>query len=532
MAKLPVPISTPKLPDTIFTAASQGATAAAANAQLADKAVQFGAALEQRRTQREISQMNAEFAKAQAELTVQWQETLRTADPNDPEVASRFRNEVVQPRIESLQDFANTSEGKAYYQRASAGLGAGFLVTTEAGQASLEETAAVQNWEVSLNQMGDAVAADPASFDSTLAMIDIQVEGLVQANGLSREKALVLQTEARTQTALNAATGLIRQNPEQAKVMIESGLYSEYISGSQKNTLLGMADTQLRAQEAARKAALEEAAERSQVAIMKAAINEDGSINAAALPGLQGEILRDPTLAQDPAALRATINFLDQLVEDENSGNPAKTDPAVFDGFMARAALPPGDPRRPRREEVLMRVGDGLSKDDARFIINDMIGEKGSDREVVGNDLRNDSMRNARTILTGSANLEFVEDPGKVLNYNRFQHFARVMEVKLRDDGLSPTEIWAPDGPIMGQLNRFNKRLSLDEQNEIMATALSGGPDLGPEPVITSDPLRFDTGRNRVNAGALRDGPTPTTVFGKPIKDATVSDMDRWLKEN
>ena len=92
MPTLPTPVSRPKLPEQIYTAASQGAAAARANQDLARSITGLGEALIQRQTRREITQRNAEYAKAQAELTVQWQETLRTADPNDPEVANRFRS--------------------------------------------------------------------------------------------------------------------------------------------------------------------------------------------------------------------------------------------------------------------------------------------------------------------------------------------------------------------------------------------------------------------------------------------------------
>ena len=93
MPKLPVPVSNPQLPQQVYTAEIQGATVARANQDLARSVTGLGEALIQRQTQREVSKLNAEFAKAQAELTVEWQETLRTADPTDPEVANRFRQE-------------------------------------------------------------------------------------------------------------------------------------------------------------------------------------------------------------------------------------------------------------------------------------------------------------------------------------------------------------------------------------------------------------------------------------------------------
>lgn len=78
MPKLPTPVSDPKLPQPIFTAASQGATVANANAGLAQDIQQFGGVLHQRQVQSEISALTADMATAQAELALEWEETLRT----------------------------------------------------------------------------------------------------------------------------------------------------------------------------------------------------------------------------------------------------------------------------------------------------------------------------------------------------------------------------------------------------------------------------------------------------------------------
>lgn len=527
MPRLPTPRSEPKLPEQIFTPESQGAAVARAKGEFAEAVqrggVQVGQALRQRQSQREISRLNAEFAKSQAALTVEWQETLRTADPNDEAVAETFRENVVKPRIEAMREFANTRESRAYFDRAAAGLGAGFLTTTEAGQRSLRETAAVQNFDTMLNQMGDAVTLDPLSFEHVEGMVDLQLEGLIQSEGLSREKALVLKSQAQTNLAFGAAQGLIQQDPEMGREAVETGRFSEFIDAQQKQRLLAFADSQEAAQEAAVKKAREEAARVAQVEVMREAVNDDGTINAEDLPRLQGQLLRNPNLTNDPASLRATLNFLDQLADDETSGAPAKTDPAVFQEFIRRSALPPGDPNRPTRNEVLMTTGNGLSKDDARFIANDIVGERGSEREEVANALRNDSLRNAAAILTGSATLEFVEDPGKIENLNRFQNFARLRELQLRAEGKSPAEIWAPDGPIMGQLPNFNRRLSLQEQ----AAQFGAEPVTpGPEPVLTTDPTAFDVPQ----PGA---GPRMGDTFeGKALKELSPAEMQKWLEAN
>lgn len=368
MPSLPTPSSNPKLPEQVYTADSQGAAVARGNQELARSVTGVGEALIQRTTQREISALNAEFAKAQAELTVEWQDTLSKADPNDPEVASRFRKERVDSRLNELKGKASTREAKDYYTRLSSGLGANFLVTTEAGMSKLEETAAVQSWQTQLNQMGDALSADPLSFDTTLPIIDMQLEGLVQSRGLSREQALRLRTDALESAAIAAATGRIEQNVDEGVAYIESGGYSEYISPQQKNSLLLYGNSLKASQEAAAKRARAELADATAIEYMKAATNPDGSINAAAIPQLQARLFRDGAVSGDRETTFATWGMLNRLVDEGSAGKVNV--PAVQAEVLRRASLPPGDPDRITMEEAQNGVGRGY---DFSFLNNQIV---------------------------------------------------------------------------------------------------------------------------------------------------------------
>src|SRR4051794_3883154 len=46
---------------------------------------------------REIASGAATFARMQANLTEQWNDIAKNADPNDPSIAKKFREEVVEP---------------------------------------------------------------------------------------------------------------------------------------------------------------------------------------------------------------------------------------------------------------------------------------------------------------------------------------------------------------------------------------------------------------------------------------------------
>lgn len=340
MPPIPVPRSNPALPQTIFSGDQFGALEARADQEIAQAGRNLGQALENRQTQREVSKLNAEFAKAQADLTVSWQEALRTADPNDDGLAARFQQEQVGKRLEQLKGLANTREAKDYYTRLSSGLGANFQVQTAAGQAGLAERAAVANWQTTKNQFSDALTADPYSFDTTLATVDIALDGLVAANGLSTEKRLVLEQDAKGDLAMAAARARIERDPDEGVAFVESGGYSEYLDASQKAQLAAYGRSFKNAQEAARKEELNAAVAERRTYYVRSLIDpKTGSVNKRAVPALMRELARDPILntGEGAAEQQTLFNVLKQELDSGRDASKTAGQDRNFGAFMKRA---------------------------------------------------------------------------------------------------------------------------------------------------------------------------------------------------
>ena len=509
MPRLPTPASDPRLPQQVFTADSQGAAVARANAEIGEAGVRLGAAIQERQTQKEISRMSAEFAKRQAELTNEWQERLRTAQPDEiDDVASEFMQNRVQATVEELRSIANTGESQRFFERAAAGFGATFTTTTAAGARQLAETQAVADFETSLNQFGDALTADPSTFESTLATADILTEGLVQSNGLDRARAIRLQSEARNSLAMAAARGRIDADAAAGREAVEAGTYSEFISGQEKQQLLRYADAAERAQSAARKQALQQAADERASQYLAQAVSADGKVNAQLLPQLVGSVVRDPALAGDPAQQRTVFNMLRTLADDEDNGRTQRTDPALFDALNDRVLLPRGSAGRPTRDEIYSQVGSGLKVSDANYLISRLDGA-GSPAEDAFNLQQRTAFRAALTVITGKGNADLIEDPVAALNYASFVNFANAEVQRLKDAGESPTDIFAPDGPILGRVLEFKREISVAEQ----VRALNPNPENRPD----FDVLSVDDGQ-----------PDP---FAAPDRtDASFDDMEKFLQ--
>ena len=87
--------------------ASIGRSAASAIRDVGDVAVKYA-------EHREISQGAATAATTLSNLDAKWNEMIKTADPNDPSVAAKFREEVLEPTLEKLGSAPMTEGGQKF----------------------------------------------------------------------------------------------------------------------------------------------------------------------------------------------------------------------------------------------------------------------------------------------------------------------------------------------------------------------------------------------------------------------------------
>jgi DNA-binding transcriptional MerR regulator len=318
MPRIPQTRSNPQLPRKIFSAQTEGAAIGAAFEDVGGELEQIGGLLQKRQEQREIATLNAEFARKRAELTVEWQETLRTADPSDLETADRFRQERVASVVDELGSFAKSAAAKNHLTALTAGLDANFLVTTEAGMATLAEKAAVQSFESFKNRYADAVSADPDNFELTVGEIDTAISGYVSVHNLSTEAGLTLATEAKNEAAMSAAFAQIRANPARGRELVSAGVYSEFIDAGDKARLLSHADTVERAQLAAIEKAQERARDQFSSDIF-ARVYKDGRVQPTEIPDMVQAVATSPVMRGDPAEQRAMISALNAMVDEGSS---------------------------------------------------------------------------------------------------------------------------------------------------------------------------------------------------------------------
>lgn len=199
----------------------------------------------------EISKGAATFAQMQDDLTKQWNETAKTADPNDPSVAAKFREEVVAPTLDQYSSGFLTEGGQKFAEHHVEALRNHLFEKTAADMSTLAGEAVRRNVAQTANSLASAVRLDPSSLDFSLKTAESSIGAVVDssptmsATDAGRVKSEVLQ---KTQEAIvkSAVMGMIEKNPNIDLDKIEAK-YGKYITGPEIQMFGKAAKTQARA---------------------------------------------------------------------------------------------------------------------------------------------------------------------------------------------------------------------------------------------------------------------------------------------
>lgn len=191
---------------------------------------------------REISHTAAESAKTLSALDQRWNDTVKNADPNDPTVAAKFREEVLEPTLQKMGDGPVTEGGQKFAESHVEQFRNHFVEKTSADMARLASVAAKQNIETLTNQLSNAAISDPTSLKTSLGLVEHSIGAMVDSSPNLRgtdAAAMKLELTSSSQTAIvkAAAIGAIAANPEAGLKQFSSPEYSKYISGAELRQL-------------------------------------------------------------------------------------------------------------------------------------------------------------------------------------------------------------------------------------------------------------------------------------------------------
>lgn len=454
--------------------------------------------------QNEVGKLSADFATAQADLTAQWNDTARKADPNDHEVASRFMNDVVKPRLAKMGESLYTSRAQDMYQKASAGLQADMFQKSTADQATLAGNAAIVNLDTVKNQLSQTARLDPSSFKSSLAMANLTTEGLVQSYGLPRDKAMQMGVGIRADIAKSAFFGMADKNPTAALAALNSGQFAEYFDGvtaksmqtyAEEQQRAGIADA--RAQEAEQKRQQKEAYDSNMAKLQVSTVNPQTGMPQIP-PGYFKQLAQVGMMPQAEAgSIRSMQEWGRTVIDDQAKGTPVFTDANTYENFSQRLMLPPGDPNALEARDIYAaRTAHILSDKDTNFFLeaqkhlNSDPGKREADRQF------NFFLSTQKAAFTGSNQFTGFRDPKGDAKYYQFATAARdQFEAAYSQGGDAWKKVLQPGDP-----NFVGKMAPQFLQNQ-------KGAAMNRDPVRISD----DAGYAKLPAGAHFIGPDGKT---------------------
>lgn len=339
---------------------------------------------------REISHGAAQYATVFANLDQQWNQISAKADPNDPAVAAKFRETVLEPALEQFQSGFSTEASQKWADSASESMRNHFMTKTSADMSTMAGNAVRQNISTLTNQLSNAAINDPTSVKTSLAVLEHSIGAMVDSSPNLRGadaqaiKSDILQT-AQTAVVKAAAIGAISINPEAGLKQYSSPEYSKYISGAELKTLEQQAKT---VQSAMRTDAVRQAALQKQQA-QDASDQREGAYIAKLHsddPNVSGQVTAK-AISTDFTLTREARERMIGIVERETKPEAAaKVSNTTAADLISRIRAPVGDPNRiDDLNPVYEAFEKGqLNKADLKFVRDEFTNIRTPEGEAMG----------------------------------------------------------------------------------------------------------------------------------------------------
>lgn len=293
----------------------------------------------------EVLSMNTKLSELQSRYKVSWADTIAKADPNDSELSNRFLKSFDE-ESGKLGDNLSTEAGKNYYRQNLSNIRSNFQETTAAGQAHLASVATKQNYIQSLNMSSAGLISDPTSFGSVKALHDSAIDHLILSGKLPSDKAQELRTSGNAELAQSYVRGWIKNSPQQAKAILDSGQVDALIGGDAKKSLYGELTVEQNAREVKQK---------QMISDQEKAVKESQRQTYDNFVGLSvnGKLNVDTVMASNLPGEKKE-HFVRVIEKNITSPSFYKTDPEKFHDLYERIAMTdPDDPTAIVDEEQL-----------------------------------------------------------------------------------------------------------------------------------------------------------------------------------
>lgn len=355
----------------------------------------------------EVSKGAANYAKLQSGLLQRWNETAKNADPNDPTIAAKFRDEVVEPALQKYQEGFLTEGGQKFADSHMASLRQEMFTKTAADMSSLAAIAVKNNYTTTVNTLSNTVRTDPSALPNALKTVDSTTGALADSNpNLTPVQAAQIKSDlaldAKKEIVKSAAIGAIAINPEEGLKKFSAPEYAKYISGSELQQLTQQAKAVQRAervdqtyqrtlQEQARKEVSDQSEGEYLTKLHSGDPDQQKQVSAKA-------IANDFTLTRE--ARERMINIVKKETEPETAASVSNS---TASDLIRRIRLPIGSPDRvDTLDPVYEALEKGkLNKSDLKFVREEFANMRTPEGQALGT-RTNDFIASVKPLLDKS----------------------------------------------------------------------------------------------------------------------------------
>jgi hypothetical protein len=402
---------------------------------------------------REIGLGAATYATLNNNLSQKWDDISKTADPNDPTVATKYRDEVVEPALEKFRDGFLTEGGQRFAEARIDSMRNHFFTKTTADMSSLAAQAVLVNQRQTENAFSNTASTDPSSVPSLIGQVDGIVGDLVNSSpnlrGADAAKARMQLTQRMKEKIIEAgAVGAVaRSNNPEATAKEWGERFPEFISGDKLKMLSQNARQQIRAArtDAAyadhlREKDAQRASDAQEQDILKRLYSDDPQQQSSVSTR---SIVNDPLLNRQ--AKERMIGVVNRELKPETA---AQVSASTTNTILDRIRRPEGDPQRisdlnPIYDEF---IAGKLTKTDFKFLRDELVQSRTPEGARLG-DRKSELIKAVSGAITNSNPIQGKLDPSGDQNKYRFTVDLDAEIAAYRKAGRNPYDLLDPAKP-------------------------------------------------------------------------------------
>jgi len=391
--------------------------------------------------QENTGDITAKVTKANADLAIDLQQTIRTAEPGDNEAFDNY-NKRVEDTLGKIGEDASTPAARQFHLEASERIKGQLFKTSAQGQADLAGVKAVNDYTSTINSLSSALIADPSSLELQKSLHSSAIDNLVNSGQLPKSDALKLKTDGEKSLAKSTIRGWAELNPDYAKEKLKSGEFDKDLGADLKVQLFGEIDQAVRAKEIEQERRLKE---QERVAKVQQQQTQNNFLVSLVDKKLTTKEVLSSNL--DAFGSGSKEQFIQMLKTANSSESRLQTDGGTMISLFRRIHLPDGDPKKLVDENDLNGFfGNGLSMVDLNRLRDEMQGKQ-TDAGRIESTLKKQVLDIAEGQLTKSNPLTGFRDPVGDEQMQRFMVYFLEEYKARRAKGESATELLSPDSP-------------------------------------------------------------------------------------